>query len=229
MKVTDPDSLRHMEERIAQIRELKSEVVESIKPLENLKRNVRTLHASADAAAAQAEMHKRDLRMLIIDSLAKPSSKLHQASAEQRASLELAVQYRELAEEGEQQIGDLTAAASTKAKQLDRLREQMLSEYGDLILQDAFKKVVEELRTAFAIKHAFLSRSRFSSDRERYLGDAEAAVHAQMRVALERVLEGAEILDLASADPVIEAFHSSRVDGFEPMTPAQIARQRSRA
>jgi hypothetical protein len=229
MQVTDPDSIRHMEERLAQIHELKSEVSESIEPLENLKRNVRTLHASADAATAQAEMHKRDLRMLIIDSLAKPSLKLHQASAEQRASLELAVQYRELAEEGERQIGDLTAAASTKAKQLERLREQTLSEYADLVIQEAFQPVAERLRVAFAIKHTLLSRSRFSGDRERYLGDAAAAVHGQMRVALERVLEGAEILDLTSADPVIEAFHSSRVEGFEPMTPAQIARQRSRA
>lgn len=229
MQVTDPDSIRHMEERLAQIHELKSEVDESIKPLENLKRNVRTLHASADAAEAQAEIHKRDLRMLIIDSLAKPSMKLHQASAEQRASLELAGQYRELAEEGEKQIGDLSAAASTKAKQLERLREQALSEYADLVIKEAFQPVAEKLRLAFAIKHTLLSRSRFGGDLERYLGDAAASVHGQMKVALERVLEGAEISDLASADPVIEVFHSSRVEGFEPMTPAQIARQRSRA
>lgn len=229
MQVTDPDSIRHMEERLAQLRELKSEVGELIEPLENLKRNVRTLRASADAAAAKAEIHKQEFRMLIIDSLAKPSLKLHQASAEQRASLELADQYRELAEEGQKQIGDLTAAASTTAKQLERLREQTLNEYADLVIQEAFQQVAEKLRVAFGIKHALLSRSRFSGDRERYLGDAAAAVHGQMKVALERVLQGAETLDLTSVDPVIEVFHNSRVEGFDPMTPAQIARQRSRA
>jgi ElaB/YqjD/DUF883 family membrane-anchored ribosome-binding protein len=113
-----------------------------------LRQNSAALKASADAAEADARRLRGEIRELLNKLIGRPSKEMRAKSAEQRAAIELAEDYRELAQDLEDDIALAHIDACLASEDMPYRRNRIVAAYGELLLEETLADIAPRLKAA---------------------------------------------------------------------------------
>jgi ElaB/YqjD/DUF883 family membrane-anchored ribosome-binding protein len=113
-----------------------------------LSQNSATLKASADAAEADAQRLRGEVREMLSKLIGRPSKEMRAKSAEQRAAIEMAEDYRELAQDLEDDITLAHIDACLASEKMPYRRNRIVAAYGELLLEETLADIAPRLKAA---------------------------------------------------------------------------------
>lgn len=219
MQIKNPETRKHLEGVMAELASAYEEFSAARQQLETLESNANTLRRAAEAAEAQAEAHRATLRGILQETMGKPSKKLHEASADQRAAMVLAEEYRAMAEEVVPEIEEIKITASTRAKRVGGWRTKLLEEYSIALIAEALKEVGARLFLGLTLQQRCIDANRFDfrAAMQAITGDDLLPLTREMR---RTMATHSSSLDCDADDSIIAAIQATDAaqvfNGFSP-------------
>jgi len=188
---------------------------------QTLKQNALTLHAAAKAAEADAQRLRAETRTLLGQLMGRPSKEIRTKNAEQRAAIEMAEDYRDLAENLNDDIILAHIDAHRAAEGIPGARNNIVNAYTDLMLEEALREIAPRLK--YALRSIRDSRRYYSPEVLAYSKDPEGLREAHYRAfimdAISRAIADAEPEPVpANVNEALAAYPRFSVPHLTPAT-----------
>lgn len=184
-----------------------------------LNQNSTALKASADAAEADAQRLRGEVRELLTKLIGRPSKELRAKSAEQRAAIELADDYRELSEGMQDDIIVAQLDANRPARDSDAQRRKLRNTYAELLLEETLSDVAPQLCYVF---RRLRSTMYFVTDDEIRVANLAGTTYNELvyRVISQAIGRAIDKVEPAAEPPeIIEALNACPAFSIKEITP----------
>ncbi|MDR1935945.1 MAG: hypothetical protein LBS49_10285 [Candidatus Accumulibacter sp.] len=218
----NPKNMATVAAIIEKIDSAHAEFSELSRELEKIKGHRDTLLKAAAAAEEEAENVREELKQVMHDTAGKPGKTLLGKQAEHRAALEMAEDYKALAEEASDEAVEIRVKMSSPARDLERSRRELETSFPRLVIREAIESIAPSLKIALdSMLHEY-RRDDFSPFNPSFMFFKEHEIAESLLISEIRKAIDLKNTNNETPDYIKKAL-KKRATGFVPYSTVQIA------
>ena len=218
MQINNPETRALLETKLTELQQAKADFAAAQALCGQIAANLATLRKAGQASETEAQGIRAKLRELLRETMGKPSKKLHDLSADQRAAIVMQEEYASLADEAERELARATLEAQAPLRRIDTIHGELRQCYADAVVAEAVADLAPKLAIGLQLARDAFNANQFDP-RHRVFDSPEEFALQQVLTALRPLF--AASTDTA-ADPVLAALATSRMEGIERISQCQM-------
>ncbi|QSI78687.1 hypothetical protein [Niveibacterium microcysteis] len=218
LQINNPETRALLEAKLTELQQAKSDFATAKALCGQIATNLATLRKAGEASETEAQGIRAKLREVLRETMGKPSKKLHDLSADQRAAIVMHEEYTSLAAEAERELARATLEAQAPLGRIDAVRRQLRDLYAGAVIDEAIAEIAPKLTVGLRLACNAFAADGFDP-RHRVFDTPEDFAMAQVSERLRPLL----IAELdTSSDPVLSALVAARMEGVERISHAHM-------
>ncbi|GHU17789.1 hypothetical protein FACS189475_02180 [Betaproteobacteria bacterium] len=217
----NPENIAKVDAIAEEINKYYSEFSELRTALEKIESHRDTLLKAAEASKGEAENAHEELKQVMHATAGKPGKALMEKQAAHRAALEMAEDYKALAEEADKEAIEIRIQMSEPARNLEHSRRDLYKTFTRLVLEEAIGEIAQSLKIAYDAVYDEYRRPEFMPSARHVFFNEKEIIDDLLLESIRKVFRPEKIS--AELPDYIRDAMRKHTRGFKPFSPLQIA------